>query len=115
MVFLIKAALTDFTGESSIRNAGGHENIHIHADHVICIGAPRIGLLRALQRATVMVNSVKNGYAEAAEKMLSSQAWVVDVGVNRAWKQSGMANSKGVKFGSDWVVPLKLAEGSAEE
>lgn len=104
-----------FTGESSIRNAGGQENIHIHADHVICIGAPRIGLLRALQRATVMVNSVKNGFAEAAEKILSCQAWVVDVGVNRAWKQSGMANSKGVKFGSDWVVPLKLAEGSAEE
>lgn len=110
-----QATLTHFAGEFCVRNAGGLENVHVHADHVICIGAPRIGLLKSLQRATVMVNSVKNGFAEAAEKMLSCQVWVVDVGVNRAWKQSGMANTKGVKFGSDWVVPLKLAEGSAEE
>ncbi|KAE9972374.1 hypothetical protein EG328_005066 [Venturia inaequalis] len=109
------SGLNGSTGEFCVRNAGGLENVHVHADHVICIGAPRIGLLKSLQRATVMVNSVKNGFAEAAEKMLSCQVWVVDVGVNRAWKQSGMANTKGVKFGSDWVVPLKLAEGSAEE
>lgn len=109
-----QAPLTHFTGESSLVDAAGAEITHIRADHVICIGAPRIGLLRALQRATVMVNSVQHGLAQAAEETLSCQAWVADVGVNRAWKQSGMASSKGVRFGSDWVVPLKLAEGVAD-
>ncbi|QDS76053.1 hypothetical protein FKW77_005544 [Venturia effusa] len=109
------SGLNGSTGESSIGNPAGLESIHILADHVVCIGAPRIGLLRALQRAPFMLQSVKNGIAEAAEKMMRCQVWVVDVGVNRAWKQSGMANSKGVIFGRDWVVPLKLAEDSPGE
>lgn len=111
---LAQALGTCFAGEFPLVDAAGAQIIHFRADHVICIGAPRIGLLRALQKATVMVNSVQHVLHQAAEMMLRYQIWVVDVGVNRAWKQSGMASSKGVSFGGDWVVPLKLAEGVAD-
>lgn len=113
-LLLAQAPLTFFTGESFLVDATGADYLQIRADHVICIGAPRIGLLRALQKATVMVKSVQHAFAQTAEEMLNAQSWVVDIGVNRAWKQSGLANSKGVRFGSDWVVPLKLTEGVAE-
>jgi enhancer of mRNA-decapping protein 3 len=113
-LLLYHSPLTSTTGETSIVDAAGADVLQIRADHVICIGAPRIGLLRALQRASVLINSVQHATAQVAEEMLHAQTWVVDVGVNRAWKQSGMASSKGVRFGSDWVVPLKLVEGVAE-
>jgi enhancer of mRNA-decapping protein 3 len=45
---------------------------------------------------------------------LNWQIWVVDIGVNKAWKQSGMASSRGVRFGSEWIVPLKVYEGAEE-
>jgi enhancer of mRNA-decapping protein 3 len=111
---IISFPLTFSTGETSIVDAAGADVLQIRADHVVCIGAPRIGLLRALQRASVLVNSVQHTTAQVAKEMLHAQTWVVDVGVNRAWKQSGMASSKGVRFGNDWVVPLKLVEGVAE-
>jgi hypothetical protein len=48
-------------------------------------------------------------------ELLSTQIWVVDIGVEKAWKRSGLAGSRGVKFGNDWVVPVKLVEGAAED
>jgi len=42
------------------------------------------------------------------------QLWVVDIGVNKAWKHYGTAGSKGVKFGMEWVAPLKLVGGEGD-
>jgi hypothetical protein len=53
--------------------------------------------------------------AQYSPELLNSQIWVVDIGVEKAWKRSGLAGSKGVKFGNDWVVPVKLVEGGAED
>jgi len=63
--------------------------------------------LRALQRASVAPTS-------ATQEMLNWQIFVVDIGVNKAWKQSGMASSRGVRFGTEWIVPLKLFEGGED-
>jgi enhancer of mRNA-decapping protein 3 len=97
--------LTTVAGEAALID--GAEILQVRTDHVVCIGAPRIGLLRALQKASATITSAPT----AATDPLHWQLWVVDIGVNRAWKQSGMTSSKGIKFGGEWVVPLKLVDG----
>jgi enhancer of mRNA-decapping protein 3 len=83
------------------------ENLEVKAKHVVCIGAPRTGLLRALQR-------VRMGVAGRPVNALSWQIWVVDIGVNKAWKQCGIPGGAegGVKFGPNWVVPVGFFDGS---
>jgi enhancer of mRNA-decapping protein 3 len=93
------------TGEPVFIDGG--EALQVRANNIVCLGAPRIGLLRALQRASVAVTS-------APHDPLNWQIFVVDIGVNKAWKQSGMASSKGVRFGTEWIVPLKLFEGAED-
>lgn len=53
--------------------------------------------------------------SQYSPELLDAQLWVVDIGVEKAWKRSGLAGSRGVKFGNDWVVPVKLVEGSADD
>ncbi|KAF2758972.1 hypothetical protein EJ05DRAFT_475208 [Pseudovirgaria hyperparasitica] len=77
------------TGEISILEG---EPLELRAKHVVCLGAPRTGILRALD----------NGVS-GAEWVL----WVVDIGLNRPWKKAGISNGRGVAFGSDWVVKVE--------
>jgi enhancer of mRNA-decapping protein 3 len=92
-------------GESS--HIDGGDSLQVRATDIVCLGAPRTGLLRALQRASVTATS-------APHEILNWQIFVVDIGVNKAWKQSGMASSRGVRFGTEWIVPLKLFEGAED-
>lgn len=92
-------------GEAALMD--GDSTLQVRANNVVCLGAPRIGLLRALQRASLSITS-------APADALNWHIWVVDIGVNKAWKQSGMASSKGVRFGAEWIVPLKLYEGAED-
>jgi len=79
-------------------------SLEVRAKHVVCVGAPRIGLLRAIQKAHA-------GSASSANP-LGWQIWVVDIGVNRAWKQCGIAGgAEGVRFGIDWVSQVKFVDG----
>lgn len=81
--------------------------LEVKAKHIVCVGAPRTGLLRALQKVWTGVT----GYPVNA---LDWQIWAVDIGVNRAWKQCGIAGGPegGVKFGPDWVVAVRFFDGS---
>jgi len=81
------------TGETSILDG---EPLEVRAKFVACVGAPRLGLLRAMQRI---------------EEHGDRRIWVVDVGINKAWKESGSKGRTGVRFGSEWVVPLRVARG----
>ncbi|KAF2424243.1 YjeF N-terminal domain-like protein [Tothia fuscella] len=102
----IPSGLNGSTGEAGL-SEGGNDNLQVRANNVVCLGAPRIGLLRALQRASTKVTS-------SPADPLKWQIWVVDIGVNKAWKQSGMASSRGVRFGNEWIVPLKVFEGAED-
>jgi enhancer of mRNA-decapping protein 3 len=104
------------TGEPSVIDPTTATPLQISTNHIVCIGAPRIGLLRALQKITLTKNvpSMVNG-SQFSPELLDAQIWVVDIGVEKAWKRSGLAGSRGVKFGDDWVVPVKLVEGPAED
>lgn len=72
----------------------------MHAAFVVCLAAPKSGLLAAL------------GTGEGR-----SQDWrlsVVDIGIsNVAWKKYGTRRRHGVDFGSDWVVDLKYVDSAA--
>lgn len=82
-------------GEISILEG---EPLEVRAKFVVCIGAPHTGILRALQ----------------AGEGAHWQLWVVDVGVNKAWKQYGAAGSRCVRFGMEWVAPVKFVAGESD-
>ena len=105
-----------FTGEPSVIDPTTALTLQIATNHIVCIGAPRIGLLRALQK-TAMHKAAPSTVVSApfSADLLTAQIWVVDIGVEKAWKRSGLAGSRGVKFGNDWVVPVKLVEGLPDD
>ncbi|KAF2015013.1 YjeF N-terminal domain-like protein [Aaosphaeria arxii CBS 175.79] len=90
------------TGEVAILEG---EPLEVRAKYIVCLGAPRSGLLKALQ----------NGTGRDPQWLI----WVVDIGVNRPWRNAGIGGGggKGVKFGENWIVQIKYAvegEGDGE-
>ncbi|KAF1836272.1 YjeF_N domain-containing protein [Decorospora gaudefroyi] len=83
------------TGEVSILEG---EPLEVRAKYIVCLGAPRTGLVKALQ----------NGAGRDPAWLI----WIVDIGVNRPWKESGVggARKKGIKFGEQWVVQARFEE-----
>ncbi|KAF2181930.1 YjeF N-terminal domain-like protein [Zopfia rhizophila CBS 207.26] len=72
------------------------EPLEVRAKYIVCLGAPRSGLLKAMQ----------NGTGRDPEWLI----WVVDIGVNRPWKNAGIGGGKGVRFGENWVVQVQYSE-----
>lgn len=81
------------TGEVAILEG---EPLEVRAKYIVCLGAPRTGLLKALQ----------NGAGRDPQWLI----WVVDIGVNKPWRDAGISGGKGIKFGEHWVVQVKFAE-----
>lgn len=84
------------TGEVSIIEG---EPLEVRAKYIVCLGAPRSGLFRALQM----------GYVRDPDWLI----WVVDLGLNRAWKHVGGLGRRGVRFGSEWAVQIRFDAGDA--
>jgi enhancer of mRNA-decapping protein 3 len=81
------------TGEVAILEG---EPLEVRAKYIVCLGAPRTGLLKALQ----------NGAGRDPQWLI----WVVDIGVNKPWRDAGMSGGKGIKFGEHWLVQVTFAE-----
>jgi enhancer of mRNA-decapping protein 3 len=81
------------TGEVAILQG---EPLEVRAKYIVCLGAPRSGLLKALQ----------NGTGRDPQWLI----WIVDIGVNRPWRNAGIGGGKGVKFGENWVVQARYSE-----
>lgn len=81
------------TGEVAILEG---EPLEVRAKYIVCLGAPRVGLLKAMQ----------NGAGHDPQWLL----WVVDIGVNKPWRNAGISGGKGIKFGEHWVVQAQFAE-----
>ncbi|CAI6332781.1 unnamed protein product [Periconia digitata] len=81
------------TGEVAILEG---EPLEVRAKYIVCLGAPRSGLLKALQ----------NGAGRDPSWMI----WVVDIGVNRPWRNAGIGGGKGIRFGEDWVVQARFVQ-----
>ncbi|KAF1969081.1 hypothetical protein BU23DRAFT_540096 [Bimuria novae-zelandiae CBS 107.79] len=82
------------TGEVAILEG---EPLEVRAKYIVCLGAPRSGLLKALQ----------NGAGRDPRWAI----WVVDIGVNRPWRNAGVGGGKGIKFGEEWAVQVEFVEG----
>jgi enhancer of mRNA-decapping protein 3 len=81
------------TGEVSILEG---EPLEVRAKYIVCLGAPRTGLVKALQ----------NGSGRDPQWLI----WIVDIGVNRPWRNAGISGGKGIKFGEQWVVQARFEE-----
>ncbi|KAI4672781.1 uncharacterized protein J4E78_001283 [Alternaria triticimaculans] len=81
------------TGEVSILEG---EPLEVRAKYIVCLGAPRTGLVKALQ----------NGSGRDPQWLI----WIVDIGVNRPWRNAGISGGKGIKFGEQWVVQAVFEE-----
>jgi enhancer of mRNA-decapping protein 3 len=80
------------TGEVAILEG---EPLEVRAKYIVCLGAPRSGLLKALQ----------NGSGRDPSWLM----WVVDIGINKPWKVAGIGGGKGVKFGEHFLVQAVFA------
>ncbi|KAJ4343508.1 enhancer of mRNA decapping [Didymella glomerata] len=81
------------TGEVAILEG---EPLEVRAKYIVCLGAPRSGLVRALQ----------NG----AGRDPAWSVWLVDIGVNKPWRNAGISGGKGIKFDEHWVVQARFVE-----
>lgn len=70
----------------------------LQSQHIVCLGAPKTGLLQALV----------TGEAGSGKWQLTA----ADIGIPRAaWRKFGTRRRHGVDFGKGWVVSLKFVEG----
>ena len=71
--------------------------LHLHATHVLSLGAPKMGLLTSLGRV---------------ECVASLGLYVADIGISpTAWKKFGTRRRHGVEFGGEWVVAVVYDNG----
>ena len=64
--------------------------LHLHAAHILSLGAPKTGLLIALERV---------------EGVDSLGLYVADIGISpAAWKKFGTRRRYGLEFGGEWVA-----------
>jgi enhancer of mRNA-decapping protein 3 len=74
--------------------------LSMDAKKVVCLGAPKIGLLNAM------------ALASESEVPASWEVSVADVGISTAaWQRHGSRRRQGVEFGGEWVVNLRFVAG----
>ena len=82
---------------SGILTSQATQPLHVHATHVLSLGAPKTGLLAALGRV---------------ECVDSLGLYVADIGISpTAWKKFGTRRRHGVEFGGEWVVAVVYDRG----
>lgn len=117
----IPCGINASTGEITITEK--KTRIQMRSSHIVCMGAPRTGLLIALRNA---FNTLKTDTANRrqslvqVESLLHGSVHVVDIGVNEVWKeygqQLGLATGSGVDFEYKWYLTLTLdSETNREE
>ncbi|CAG8033856.1 unnamed protein product [Penicillium salamii] len=80
---------TNFIGEITIAEGA---RLCVNATSVVCLGAPKTGILNALLSA----------------ERISWTVAVADIGIPQiVWRKYGTRRRHGIDFGNKWVVPLK--------
>lgn len=76
------------------------EGLVLQSQKVVCLGAPKTGLLQALV----------TGEGGSGKWQLT----VADIGIPKAaWKKLGKRRRHGLDFGKEWVAALKFVDGNA--
>jgi enhancer of mRNA-decapping protein 3 len=93
----VPSGLDGSTGEAT--HVDG-EPLVLRSQNIVCLGAPKIGLLQALI----------TGDSGSGKWQLT----LADIGIPKAaWKKFGSRRRHGVDFGKDWVTGLKFVDGAA--
>lgn len=92
MVFFPYVTQYCVNGSIEVAAIAGGADLVIHADVVLSLGAPKTGLLRAMDKA-------------GADRM---EHIVADIGIsNKVWQKLGTRFKDGVQFPSEWVVGIE--------
>ena len=86
--------------DPSSGNATTHDGseLVLHANFIVCLGAPKTGLLTAMA---------------SISKVLDPSLFVADIGIaSIAWKKFGSRRMGGVEFGGEWIAAVKWLEDS---
>lgn len=79
--------------------------LYIHAEFVVAMGAPKKGLLEAM--------TLGEGIADEDGKGSNWQLFVADIGLGAAvWKKAGTRVRRGVEFEGSWVLQMRFQGGS---
>lgn len=74
--------------------------LYIHAKYVVAMGAPKKGLLQAMN------------HGEGVGESRAWQLFVADIGIaNQAWRKAGTRMRRGVEFEGTWVVGMRFQKG----
>ena len=93
----IPSGLDGTTGEVTLVDG---DPLVLQSQQVVCLGAPKTGVLRALV----------TGNAGSGKWQLT----LADIGIPKgAWKKLGSRRPHGVDFGKEWVAALKFVDGVA--
>jgi enhancer of mRNA-decapping protein 3 len=92
-------------------------SIQMRSNVVVCMGAPRTGLLNAMRNAWgSWTLDLKTGASQSTvgEGFLALKVYVVDIGISEIWKSYGeqleLAPGPGPVFGMKWFLTLKVEE-----
>ncbi|KAJ5997401.1 hypothetical protein N7499_006205 [Penicillium canescens] len=86
----VPSGLNASTGEMTLAEGG---RLCVNATSVVCLGAPKTGILNAL----------------LSGERLSWNVSVADIGIPQiVWRKYGTRRRHGIDFGNKWVVPLKF-------
>ena len=93
----VPSGLDGSTGDVTLVDG---EALVLQSQHIVCLGAPKVGLLQAL-----VIGEGGTG---------KWQLRLADIGIPKAaWKRLGLRTRHGVDFGKDWVSALTFVDGAA--
>jgi enhancer of mRNA-decapping protein 3 len=108
------------TGEFTVTEKSSR--IQLRSSNIVCMGAPRTGLLIALRNAWITYKADAASERQSSpqvEALLGGSIRVVDIGINEVWKefgqQLGLATGSGVDFGLQWYITLRLDQENNDE
>ena len=95
------SGLSATTGQISLADSSP---LLMASTHVVCLGAPKTGLLAYLS-GTQHKSTVDSTGSMSTPWNVS----VADIGLSHvAWQRNGSRRRQGVEFGKEWVIPLKV-------
>lgn len=107
---------TGLSATTGVPSTIDSQPLFMHATQILSLGAPKTGLLAAV--STAATAATPTGIEDVSSASSSARNWtvrVVDVGIGgTVWNKLGgglgtRRGGKGVDFGNDWIVGVKLS------
>lgn len=101
------------TGKVSVIDGN---QLHVKPRYVVCMGAPKRGLLEAMIAGDQDDDTASGNPALTDDVATDWKLFVADIGLSQAvWKKAGTKMRRGIDFGQQWVVEMRYRGVAAEE